>query len=334
MRLVAPLRPIGWILTTVGVIALATVGLLAAPVREPPPLASIHNSARAIDQAGKPDLSRFQARDGTWLAYRLYPAGNGARDRLAILAHGSSGSSDEMNAAARALADNGVTAVAMDLRGHGASGERGDIGYAGELDDDLADLVAVLRKPYADAKLTLIGHSAGGGFALRIAAGPVGALFDHFVLLAPYLGYFAPTNRPNEGSGHWVEPDMPRIFAVLALRQIGVDWPQSLPVIAFANAPEAKKFVTSRYSFRLLTNYGPPHDWQGAFEKMSGRIDVIAGEKDELMDAQAYANALPPLGARVTLLPGVDHIGVVYQPSALAALVAATTHSAAQSAAN
>jgi hypothetical protein len=30
--------------------------------------------------------------------------------------------------------------------------------------------------------------------------------------------------------------------------------------MAFANAPEAARFVTSRYSFRLLTDYDPPSD--------------------------------------------------------------------------
>ena len=41
------------------------------------------------------------------------------------------------------------------------------------------------------------------------------------------------------------------------------------------------------------------------------------------MDAAAYQSAVAPLGVRVTLLPGVDHIGVVYQPAALAAIAAA-----------
>ena len=51
-----------------------------------------------------------------------------------------------MNAVAKALAEAGVTAVALDIRGHGASGTRGDIAYPGQLDDDLADLIAELRK--------------------------------------------------------------------------------------------------------------------------------------------------------------------------------------------
>jgi hypothetical protein len=45
--------------------------MLATPVKSLPPLASIHAGALAIGREGKPELSRFQARDGTWLAYRL-----------------------------------------------------------------------------------------------------------------------------------------------------------------------------------------------------------------------------------------------------------------------
>jgi hypothetical protein len=133
------------LLGLIGVAAVTLVIMLATPVRQPPTLASIHAGAIQIDETGAPDLSRFQARDGTWLAYRLYPAPNGARDRIAILAHGSSASSIEMNAVAKALAGAGVTAVALDIRGHGASGTRGDIAYGGELDDDLADVVGELR---------------------------------------------------------------------------------------------------------------------------------------------------------------------------------------------
>jgi pimeloyl-ACP methyl ester carboxylesterase len=311
------------LLALVGAAAIAIVFMLAWPVRPPPPLASIHAGARQIDETGAPDLSRYQARDGTWLAYRVYPAGNGARDGIAILAHGSSASSIEMNAVAKALAGAGVTAVALDMRGHGASGTRGDIAYPGQLDDDLADLVAQLRKIHPAARFSLIGHSAGGGFALRIAGSKLGDAFDRFVLLAPYLGYSAPTNRRAEGPGLWASPDMPRIIATLALKRLGIDWPQSLPALAFANAPEAKMFVTSQYSFRLMGNYTAPPNWQDAFARAKGRIIVIAGADDELMDADGYKRTLPPLGIPVTVLPGVDHMGIVHQPEAIKAILAA-----------
>jgi len=311
------------LLALVGAAAIAAVLMLASPVRPPPTLASIHEGAMRIDAVGAPNMSRFQARDGTWLAYRLYPAASGARDRIAILAHGSSASSIEMDRIATALAQAGVTAVAVDIRGHGASGTRGDIAYRGELDDDLADLVAELRKAAPAARFSLIGHSAGGGFALRIAGSPLGDAFDRFVLLAPYLGYSAPTNRPAEGPGRWASPDTPRIVATVMLERIGIDWPQSLPAIAFANAPEAKMGVTSQYSFRLMQNYTAPLDWKGAFLRAKGRIAVVAGADDELMDAEAYRRELPPLGVAMTILPNVDHMGVVYRPEAIKAILAA-----------
>jgi alpha-beta hydrolase superfamily lysophospholipase len=312
-----------WPLAAVGVATLAFAAMLAQPVKSPPPLESIHAGAMAIPKDGKPDLTRFQARDGTWLAYRLYPAADGGRDHLAIVYHGSSASSDAMNATALALAIAGFAAVAVDTRGHGASGSRGDIAYIGQLEDDLADLVAHLRADYATARLTLVGHSSGAGFVLRAAAAPVGASFDRFVLLAPYLGYRAPTNRPSEGEGLWAAPDIPRIIALTILGGLGVDWGQSLPAIAFANRPEAALATVSRYSYRLLIDYGPPHDWEGALRAAANKIELIAGRDDALMDAEAYQRAVAPLGVRVTLLPGVDHMGVVYQPAALAEIVEA-----------
>jgi len=311
------------LLALVGVAAITLVLMLASPVRPPPPLASIHEGATRIDVAGAPDLSRFQARDGTWLATRLYPAANGARARIAILAHGSSAQSTEMHDVAAALAVHGVTAVALDVRGHGASGTRGDIAYLGQLDDDLADLIAELRKSDQNAKFSLIGHSSGGGFALRIADGPLGPDFDRFVLLAPYLGFSAPTNRPADGKGLWASPDLPRIIATLMLGRIGIDWPQSLPAIAFANAPETKMFVASQYTFRLLQNYTAPPDWRGAFMRAKGRVSVIAGADDELMDAPAYERALAPLRIPVNIIPGVDHMGIVSRPEGIKAIVAA-----------
>src|SRR5882672_5456050 len=190
----------GLVLSSIGAAALLLTALVAAPLtRPPPPLASISNTARAVDRSTMPDIERFQARDGTGLAYRHYPARGAAVERVAVLVHGSSGSSTSIHALADALAARGVETFAVDIRGHGASGARGDLGYVGQLEHDLVDFVAVVRKTSPDAPLTLLGHSAGGGFALRVAASPIQNLFARTVLLAPYLGYMAPTNRPDSG---------------------------------------------------------------------------------------------------------------------------------------
>ncbi len=311
-------------LAAVGLAALLFGGMMAVPLRGAAPLPSIHAGALSIDQQQKPDLSRFQARDGTWLAYRHYPA-RGA-DRVAILTHGSSASSDEMHVIGRALAAAGVAAVAIDARGHGASGTRGDSGYIGQLDDDLADLVGALRNTYPTQKLELIGHSSGGGFVARAAGGQIGALFDRLILLSPFLGSDAPTNRPDEGQPKWAQVDVPRIIALAILSRIGVTWGQDLPVIAFATAPESAMFVTSRYSYRLLADYGPSWSWsdtRNALQANAARTIVIAGENDELMNPPSYTTILEPLGAKVLLIPGADHMGIVYRPAALDAIVAA-----------
>ena len=259
------------LLALLGVAAVATVVLLSRPLKPPPPLASILDGALQIDPGGLPELSRFQARDGTWLAYRRYPARHGAKGRTALLAHGSAGASAQMNAIATGLANAGIEAIAMDFRGHGASGTRGDVAYNGQLDDDLADLLTDLRRTSPDAKIAFVGHSSGGGYGLRVAAGPLGATFDRFVLLAPYLGHRAPTVRLAEAAKGWATADVPRIIAISILAGLGIEWPQALPVLGFATGPDSKKFVTDQYTFRLMASYAAPDDWQGAFRSARRR---------------------------------------------------------------
>ena len=158
------------------------------------------------------------------------------------------------HALADALAAHGVETFAPDIRGHGGSGTRGDIAYLGQLEDDMADFVAVVRKSAPEAPITLIGHSAGGGFALRLASSPIQDLFARTVLLAPYLGYDAPTNRPN--SGGWANADLPRFFALAAMRRLGIDCCESLPTLAFAVPAEfGEASSTPTYSYRLMRNF-------------------------------------------------------------------------------
>ncbi len=249
-----PLRLLRWALALVGVAALLFTVMLATPLVRPPELRSIAETARAVDRSTMPALERFSARDGTELAYRHYPARGPAIDKVAIVIHGSSGSSIAVHALADALAGRGIETYAPDLRGHGSSGTRGDIAYLGQLEDDLADLVTGVRKAAPDRPITLVGHSSGGGFALRVASSPIKDLFARTVLLAPYLGYDAPTNRPN--SGGWASPDIPRFLGIQMLHRLGIDCCEALPTLAFAVPPEFRKdprfdlFVSPDAQFR------------------------------------------------------------------------------------
>ena len=311
-----------WLLCGVGAVALLLTALIAAPLARPPELHSISDGGRGrVDMSTLPAIERFQARDGTSLGFRHYPATGPATGRTAIVVHGSTGSSGtRIHALSTALAARGVETYAIDIRGHGVSGTRGDIAYVGQLEDDLADFVADVRKTNPTVPLTLIGHSAGGGFALRAAASPIQNLFARTVLLAPYLGYNAPTNRPN--SGGWANADKPRIIALMALRAIGIDCCGSLPTLAYAVPPNSEKIQTGIYSDRLMRNFANHPDYRGDFAAVTRPMTIIAGADDELMISDKYAEAVrgitPPIDVR--LIGGIDHMGIVTAPKAVSAI--------------
>ena len=314
-----PLKLLRLVLCVVGAGAVLLTAMIATPLPHLPELRSVSETARAVDRSTLPALQRFVARDGTMLAYRHYPAKSQPAGKIAVLVHGSSGSSVAIHALAEALASRGVETYAPDMRGHGASGTRGDIAYIGQLEDDLADLVAMIRKSSPAEPLTLLGHSAGGGFALRVAASPIQNLFTRTILIAPYLGYDAPTNRP--GSGGWASADIPRYLALATLRRIGVECCEALPTLAFAVPPNSESILVPAYSYRLMRNFAT-RGYQADFAAANKPLEIISGADDELMIADKYAEAAhavaPSVGVR--LIDGINHMAVVSDPRAISVI--------------
>src|SRR5829696_761042 len=307
-----------WILSGVGVLALVLLALLATPLQPVPELQSISRARASVDFSSLPAVERFQGRYGTWLGFRHYGAGGAPTGRVAIVIHGSSGSSGgSIHALSQALAAHGVETFAVDMRGHGTSGTRGDIGYVGQLEDDLADFVAVLRKTVPSAPLTLVGHSSGGGFALRVAGSPIQNLFERFVLLAPYLGYDAPSTRPS--SGGWARADIPRILGLLALRGLGITCCEALPVLALAVPPNSEKTLVSTYSDRLMRNFAVRGDFRRDLAAATKPLTIISGADDELMFSDKYAEATrgAKVAFEVRVLDGINHMGIVAAPRAV-----------------
>ena len=314
----ASLNVLKWTLSAIGAVALLITALVAMPLARPPELASISASRASVDFSTLPAIERFQARDGTWLGFRHYPASGPSTGRAAIVVHGSSGSSGgTIHALSGTLAKRGVETFAVDIRGHGASGARGDIGYVGQLEHDLADFVAVVRKAVPSAPLTLVGHSSGGSFALRVAGSPIQHLFERAVLLAPYLGYDAPSTRP--GSGGWAKADIPRIIGLELLRVVGVNCCESLPVLALAVPPNSEQTLVGTYSDRLMRNFAVSRDYRRDLAAATRPITIFSGTDDELMFADKYAEAVhgAPVPVDVKLIDGVNHMGIVSAPRAI-----------------
>jgi alpha-beta hydrolase superfamily lysophospholipase len=310
-------RVLFWGVAVVGLVALLLTGLIACPVRLPPELTSISDARKSIDFSALPPIERFQARDGTELAYRHYPPRAPATERIAIVVHGSSGSSrGAIHVLSSALAARGVQTYALDIRGHGASGTRGDIAYPGQLEDDLVDLVAEVRKTNPVAPLTLIGHSSGGGFAIRMAGSKIQNLFARSALLAPYLGYDAPSSRADGG---WASPDIPRFIALSALRGMGISWAESLPSVAFAVPPGSSKLLTATYSYRLPRDFAASRDFRGDFAAAARPVTIFAGADDELMFSDKFRDAV---GERATIriIDRVNHMGILSDPAAVSVI--------------
>ncbi len=310
------------------VVALAAVAtILAIALGGPSTVAamdSINSPFKNLDYSALPPVQRYPARDGVALAYRHYPAAaTTAAPALAarriVLIHGSSASTRSMHPMAQALVAAGFTVDALDVRGHGDSGTRGHIGYIGQLEDDVADFMKAV--PNAGPN-TLIGFSAGGGFVLRFSASPQAALFDRYVLLSPFLVQ-APTNRPNGGG--WASVGIPRIIALTVLNKFGITRWNDLPVTQFALNEEAKKLLTSGYSYALATNFGTHLDYASDIQRAPAALKLVAGVDDELMFSDQYAALFASAGKTipVTLVPGANHIGATLNAPALAAIVAA-----------
>jgi len=309
-------------------------GMIVFGVSPPPPtMHAVNDVAReaALREPIAP-VQRFAARDGTMLAYRAYlPTLSAPPPIVAVLIHGSGGSSVNMNVLGRALAAAGTPAYAPDIRGQGLSGRRGDVDYIGQQEDDLADLVAVIRKRYPNAKLVLAGHSSGGGFALRVAGEPVGRAFSRFVLLAPNLGHNAVSTRP--GAGGWVTVYGPRIAALSMLNRVGVSAFNGLPVLAFALPEGAEQAHLTRFwSYRMVNNFGPhgetnpvPGAYRRDAEQAPGPISLLVGANDESFYADRYGAAFAGVRPQVTvqILPRIGHMGLVSDPAAVPRVVAA-----------
>jgi pimeloyl-ACP methyl ester carboxylesterase len=298
-------------------------GMIAFGTGKPPSaMQALSRPFANADMSGLPAPRTLKARDGLDLAYRVIPAANSTPERVVILIHGATASSSSMHPLAKALAAQNMTTYTLDMRGHGGSGRRGDLDYPAQLDDDMADIVAFVKKQHPGVPLTLVGFSAGGGFSLHTAATQTGKSFERVVLLAPMLGRLAPTSKPPSDQAPLVTPFVPRIIGLLILNSVGIHAFDHLQTLAFGdfNRPE----LQSNYSFLLMRGFATG-DYADDVAKANAPLAVVVGADDNFFFADRYApalNAIKP-GIPVTVLPGLAHIPLIVEPEAVPAITKA-----------
>ena len=265
-----------------------------------------------LDYSTLSELKTFPARDGEALGYRHYPAES---NKVLILVHGSGWHSQYFLPLAEYISVEGLAQVyTPDLRGHGpAPKKRGDVDYINQLEDDLADFIAFIRKDNPDATLIVGGHSSAGGLVIRFAGSQYGQQADAYVLLSPYLKYNAPTMRPN--SGGWAYAYTGRIAGLSILNTMGIHWFDHLTAIEF-NMPEDARdgSETLAYSHRLNTGYAP-RNYKKDLKAIMQPFLLLAGTADEAFVADQFESLVSEYtSVQVELMPDLSHMGVVVSP--------------------
>jgi pimeloyl-ACP methyl ester carboxylesterase len=146
-------------------------------------------SADAARAASTQEVS-FKTDDGVTIAGTLYLPGRPAP--AVILVHALSRTREDWSVVANKLADAGFVALAIDLRGHGASGPLPGGADLQQLTPMIADLKAARlflasRREAAPSRIGVAGASIGANLAILLAASDPAV--RSLVLLSPGIDY-------------------------------------------------------------------------------------------------------------------------------------------------
>jgi alpha-beta hydrolase superfamily lysophospholipase len=305
------------------VIVAAVGGMIAfGTVKPPPVLTSLGEPFRKVDFSDLPAVQTLSVRNRTPIAFRVWETQSADPPLVVIAIHGSSAQSSSMHPLGKALSSEGIPVYAPDIRGHGSTGTRGDIDYAGELDDDLADFTAMVRGRHADAKIVLMGFSSGGGYALHAAASPLGKAFARTVMLSPMLGPFAPTIMHDQ---KYAAPFIPRIIALMVLNGVGIHSFDHLTALLLAIDPARTDILVGHYSWLLMRAFAT-RDYAADLRNAQTPLAIVVGANDELFYADKFAPAVDAVrtGIPVTIVPGLSHTGLTVDPRGVPAIIAAS----------
>lgn len=307
-----------WIVLLVVVIPIITVALaliIGSPAN-PSPSESASSELEPTNETRRSDapILHFVARDGERLAYRRYNVGSEPDKTIVVMLHGISATSVSLDPLARFLSDQEYDVICPDLRGHGGSGSHGQINYIGQYEHDLDDLVSSIDSK--NGNIHLVGFSAGGGLAIRVAgAESIAQRFSSFLFLTPLIGHDAPTIRNDTG---FTEVGMPRIIALIVLNKLNIKFFNNLVVLKLVPEQTDLYDPTVEYSFSTIMNLRPQMNYLENIASIRKPFRVLVGSDDDVFHADQFDNVFIDGNKpnSVEIVDGMDHIDLLFNPDA------------------
>lgn len=260
-----------------------------------------------------PSLRTFLARDGETLSYRFYEGIDA--DQVVVCLHGSGSHGEYLHELAKFLSQETGQVIVPNLRGHFGSGKtRGDCAYIGQLEDDVMDLIQELH--LQDKKIYLLGHSSGGGLAIRLAGSQYSKLFYGYVLLAPAI----PTSPTMKKESSWADVSTFKIVSLSILNGFGIRGLNHSNVICFRMPSEFRNGTeTLSYTFNLNTSYHPRIPYEDDIQALGDQYICFVGQEDELMEPIEYKNIMNE--DNVKMITNEKHLSIVLNQDVMQAIV-------------
>ena len=226
-------------------------------------------------------VDHVATRDGTSLLIRHWPVPSGEPWAAMLLVHGLAEHCGRYEHVGTQLADAGIDAHALDLRGFGGSGgPRARVDRWSQLHDDLEERLAAVRSIAPSRPLVLFGHSMGGlivlGYVLDGRVRP-----DLLVLSAPAIGADVPLwQRLLAGPLRRLAPNL-LIANRLDTRVLSSD-----PAVraAYVSDPLNQHKTTVRFGHALI---GEQKRVAAALDRLSIPTFVVHGGQDQLVPTRA-----------------------------------------------
>lgn len=269
-----------------------------------------------------PAVQNFEARDRALIGYRFYRSSKPTTTKL-YLVHSEAWDELELAGLASGLARAGAADVlTLDLRGHGENPvRRGDLNYRGQLEDDLADLIA--KTAGSGDRVVVGGHSTGAAVAARLATGPNDSRIKGLILIAPLLTRSFPGVQADFGG--WLMPLSTRVLSLKIENMFGIHWSDHEVAVQYAvpssvRGEEYGYAITSDYTWRLFKSMQLRHADGSDLQGLKAPLLFVSGESDEMLDGAAAKAALQALvkNGEYASVTGETHFSVANSAKTLA----------------